>query len=312
MKPLSGNIIRKFQTVSIFALFLVINSYGGGFSVIISSSKQCYFEEEKILLKVEMHNDSSAETQMNFDYLEPLEKNTIFVPSDFKLEVRNRGKSIPNFINWMPPEPAPGIKSVTLKPGETIFFNLPFTWYYYPVDLPAEFSLKLFYGDTGSNPLSLKILPTPGRKENDNLLVNGDFSQGDAFPFGWVMDNEKVSRASDGSIVFSMDRDTAEGEGVWLYSIFYPVKSPSSWTLSLQAKASGQEIMVFVEGWGIVAGRRRRIERNECFFHPKEEYTPRVIFQNPEVRWLRLKLFAYLIPGKVVFRKISLCPSALP
>lgn len=149
--------------------------------------------------------------------------------------------------------------------------------------------------------------------EGKNILVNGDFSQGKKFPSGWVTDNKNVSWISSRHLIlFTLDKNTAETTGVWLYSVFYPVNSPSSWILSIQAKTSGQQLIVFVEGWGIVAGKRRRIERNDCFFHPKstewQDYTSKAIFEDPDVKWLRLKIFAYLTPGKVFFRKVSLQP----
>lgn len=313
MKMLSGNITVKFLTISAFCLFFIIRAQGDNFSVVLSSGKQCYMQEEKISLRVVIKNISQTTKQLKFDYLQPIENNALFVPSDFKLEVYK--KTIHNFTNWIPPEPRPGSKVISLKPGESSAFNLPFPWYYYPVNLPAEFHLRVSYKNIKSNTLLLKIIPTAGKKEGKNILVNGDFSQGKTFPFGWVTVSKNVSwLPQQHSILFTLDKNTAETYGVWLYSIFYTIKSPSSWILSIQAKTNGQQLMVFVEGWGIVDGRKRLIEENECFFHPNgtkwEKYHSKAVFENPDVKWLRLKIFAYLIAGKVLFRKVDLQPKS--
>ncbi|MCL5409071.1 MAG: hypothetical protein M1135_03550 [Candidatus Omnitrophica bacterium] len=309
MKMLSGNTIVKFLTINAFCLLFIISAYGKNFSIVLSSKKSCYMEEETISLNVTIKNISPTSKQLKFNYLQPITDNALFVPSDFKLKIFK--KDIHRFTNWLPPEPKPGIKLIYLKPGSSINFNLPFPWYHYPINLPVKFHLKIDYKNNYSNTILLKIIPTPGKKGKKNILVNGNFSQGKNFPFGWMLDNKNVSWNSQKHLVrFSLDKNTAENQGVWLNSIFYPVQSPSSWALSIKAKTTGPQLIVFVEGWGIVDGERRLIERNDCFFNTQanqwKTYTSRAIFENPDVKWLRIKLFAYLTAGTVLFKKVDL------
>ncbi|HPP08079.1 MAG TPA: hypothetical protein PK303_03035, partial [bacterium] len=113
--------------------------------------------------------------------------------------------------------------------------------------------------------------------------------------------------------MYNVDRPTAESEGYWAYSIFHEVSSPSDYVLSVKTKTSGPIIIIFVEGWGMVEGRRRRIERNECFYHQAPDQTWKtqirnVTFKNPAVKWMRLKLYVYGCPGKVWFSNLSMVP----
>ena len=144
-----------------------------------------------------------------------------------------------------------------------------------------------------------------------NILLNSDFLQGDKFPSGWEIENKKVHWEKDkGYLKYSLDKATAFGEGLWVYSIFHKIKSPNSFILKVKAKSNGPEIIVFVEGWGMLKGRKRRIERNECFLHPESDawqnYRIKLKFVNPMVEWLRVKPYIYLKPGTVYFDRIEL------
>ena len=150
-----------------------------------------------------------------------------------------------------------------------------------------------------------------------NILLNSDFLQGDKSPSGWEIENKSVYwDKNKGYLKYSLDQRTAFGEGLWVYSSFYEVKSPNSFLLKVKAKSNGPEIIVFVEGWGMLKGKKRRIERNECFLHPEtdtwQDYRLKLKFVNPMVQWLRVKPYTYLKPGIVYFDSIELIAEGNP
>ena len=150
------------------------------------------------------------------------------------------------------------------------------------------FNVTLAGQDCRSNTVQFRSFELTRRA----LLAGGDFTEGENFPYGWRPGPGNVTcEKRSGTVSFTMTRAIAESEGMWMYSLFYPVSSPSTYTLTLVVKGSGQEAIVFVEGWGLVNGRRRRLERNECFFHPKsagwENFSEKAVFTHPGVQWMR-------------------------
>lgn len=279
-------------------------------SIKISLPEKEFQQEQEIMIKVEILNKSKNIEKIEFQYLQPKEKNCLFVGNIFKLDVLANGEKIENFTNHMPPEPKPGMLNIEIKKGEKFSCFLPFTYYYYPVSLPAEFSVKLKYKNSVSNTLSFKVYPTKGKKEDNSIVVNGKFKEGEDFPYGWKNTFKEVKwDKKNGIISFKLNKMQAFGEGMWVYSIFSPIKTPEKYILKLEVKSENPDVIVFVEGWGIVRGRKRRLERNECFVHPDnewKEYNFNVIFNNEKVKWFRIKLYSYLKPGKVYFKNIQI------
>ena len=292
-----------------------------GMQFVLESPQRTYQEEETVLLNLTIINDSAQVESYIIEFLQPREKNWMFIGNLHKLEI----KDIPemkNFTNHMPPEPKPhspqtnkNYKPVILNPGESYKILIPFFYEYYPVKLPATFNVQLKWLDAVSNPVSFTVLPTKGTKKQDNIIVNGDFSEGEGkIPYGWkILDDRTFWDSSEKFLMYNVDRPTAESEGYWAYSIFHEVSSPSDYVLSVKTKTSGPIIIIFVEGWGMVEGRRRRIERNECFYHQAPDQTWKtqirnVTFKNPAVKWMRLKLYVYGCPGKVWFSNLSMVP----
>jgi len=284
-----------------------ISCPANGLSFSLSVPKTIYYEEEEVVLNLTIENKSLEKKKIKLPYLQPKENNFLFIGKDFELCV----KGLPNFTNHIPPEPKPGFSEVILKQEEGISRKIPFTYYYYPVELPREFEVKLIHKNIFSNPVRFRILPSQGKKKQGNILINEDFSQGESYPYGWKIHNKKVVWDKEKHwLKYSLDKKTAYGEGLWVYSIFYKIKSPSSFTLKVRAKSTGAEIIVFIEGWGLVNGRKRRLERNECFLHPEgnnwQDYQLDMKFINPSVQWLRVKPYTYLKPGNVWFDIVEL------
>ncbi|MCM8825835.1 MAG: hypothetical protein NC937_06860 [Candidatus Omnitrophica bacterium] len=306
------------------SLFFFIAGNAAGTQLILESSKNVYYEEETVLLHLTIFNDSSAIESHIIEFLQPREKNWMYIGNLHKLEI----KDIPemqNFTNHMPPEPKPhspqtnkNYKPVVLNSGESYKIMIPFFYEYYPVNLPATFNVKLHWLENSSNSISFTVMPTKGTKKQNNLIINGDFSEGEGnIPYGWkIFDERTLWDSSQKFLMYNVDRQTAETEGYWAYSVFYEVSSPCQYILSVRTKTSGPVIIIFVEGWGIVQGRKRRIERNECFYHQRADQTwetqiRKVKFANPEVKWVRLKLYVYGNAGKVWFSDLSMEPEKI-
>lgn len=303
-------------TSLIFIFLFAASCLAEGLSFSLSVPKTIYYEEEEVVLNLIIENKSSEKEKIKLPYLQPKENNFLFIGKDFELCIEGLPKNesrIPNFTNHIPPEPKPGFLEVTLNLEEEISRKIPFTYYYYPVELPQEFEVKLIHKNIPSNTVRFRILPSEGEKKQESILINENFSQGESYPYGWKIQAKKVVWDKEKHLLtYSLDKKTAYGEGLWVYSIFHKIKSPSSFTLKARAKSTGPEIIVFVEGWGLVNGRKRRLERNECFMHPEgdswQDYQLNLKFINPSVRWLRVKPYTYLKPGNVWFDSIELLP----
>ncbi len=298
--------MKKYLLIFIFLAYFL----KGDIKIKISIPKNTFQVEEEVILKVEFINSGDKTEFLNFQYLQPGEKNYLFIGDDFKLEVKANGKVIENFTNYIPPEPKPGNLKLNLKQGEKFVSFCPFTFYYYPVVLPAEFTVRLKYKNNFSNPVFFKIYPTKGKVDGKNIIINGDFKDGENFPYGWKNTFKEVKwDKKEGIISFELNKQQASGEGMWVYSIFREIEAPSKYILKLKVKSENPEVIIFIEGWGIVKGRKRRIERNECFVHPDNnwnDYTFNIIFTKSEVKWFRIKIYSYLKQGKVYFDKIEM------
>lgn len=300
-------------------IFLIFSGFLWGMQLVLESPKSIYQEEETVFLNLTIINDSSEIKTYIIEFLQPRENNWMYIGNLHKLKI----EGIPemnNFTNHMPPEPKPhspqtnkNYKPVVLNSGETYRIRIPFFYDYYPVRLPATFNVSFYWLDRVSNSVVFTVLPTKGTRKGNNLIINGNFSEGEGnILYGWrILDERTVWDSSQKFMMYSVDRKTAESEGYWAYSVFHEISSPSEYVLNVRTKTNGPIIIIFVEGWGIVGGRRRRIERNECFYHQPANQTwetqvRNIKFMNPEVKWLRLKLYVYGSPGEVWFSDLSM------
>jgi len=175
------------------------------------------------------------------------------------------------------------------------------------------FTVRLRFGDAVSNPAVFTVKPSEGTREAGGIFVNPNFSEGRDAPYGWKLHDPKIAWDRAGRAVsLALDKPTAEGEGLWVYSVFNPVAVPGRFTAEIGTSPGRSEVIAFIEGWGVVAGRRRRIERIEWFVHPGDlkdgRLSREVSLVNPNVRWVRVRLFAYLHPGTVRFTRFDLRP----
>jgi hypothetical protein len=279
-------------------------------SLYLSTEKGSYYEEEEIILSLVIENVSDEDKQIEIQYLQPVENTFIFTGGTFLLTVRFNDDLVDRFTNHMPPEPKPGILPVLIKKGQKISWKVPFPYYYYPLSLPGEFRIKLQYQQYVSNEVAFDVKKSEGKKSNEAVIVNPDFSQGKDYIYGWKLHDKKtIWDREKHLLVFNLNKKTAEGEGLWVYSLFHKIEAPAELNISVRLKSNGPKVIIFVEGWGLVNGRKRRIERNECFVTSENEWqedTFDVVFKKPEVRWVRIKLYSYLKAGTVYFESINL------
>ena len=302
----------KIRTVWLLLLLAAGTGWPQTFSLSLSTPRPSYQEEEQILLPLTIENTSSETAVFKAQYLQPKENTWLFIGKNYTLDIKVNGEPFGKFTNWMPPEPAEGNLSVALAPGQKMTWQVFFPWYYYPFDLPREFEVRLTGAAGSSNPVKFSVHPSRGTKQNNNLLINGDFTQGEKFPYGWRIENPAVVWDKAGHCLkYTLDRRTAENEGLWTYSLLMPVESPADYTFRMRAQSSAPEIIAFIEGWAVVAGRRRRVERTDFFAYPAgnkdfKNYSCTVKFTKPEIRWARVKLYTYLNPGEVRFSSVAL------
>jgi len=300
---------RQLYLAFLFFFSIAPLSQGQKLSLLLSPEKETYPEEEEIFFSLTVRNVSEEACRLDMEYLQPREKMKIFVGGEFRLEVESSEGKLGFFTNHMPPEPRPGRLDIMLGPGEGVTWKIFFPYYYYPLEIPNTFKVKAAYKNIVSNEVIVGVkkdgIPAPGRG-----IINPDFSSGKTFPYGWKLLNEMTSWDREAEkLVFNLDKKTAHGEGVWVYSVFHGVETPAELSLDIRLRSEAPEVIVFVEGWGIAGGRRRRIERNELFVHPGKEmenYTFRVLFKKPEVKWFRIKLYSYLRPGRVWFDSVNI------
>ncbi len=281
-----------------------------GLSLTLSSTKSSYHEEDEIVLALTIENTSSEEKRVDLKYLQPVEKKYLYVAeSPYRLAVEFNGKPADRFTNYMPQEPKPGTLSLTMKPGEKIAWGVWFPYWYYHYGLPGQFRIRLLYGDIVSNEVTFSVLKSSGAPVGGSINVNPDFTQGGELLYGWKLhDRKTVWDRENNQLVFHLDRTTAEGEGLWAYSLFYEIESPGEYQLKARFKSSAPEVIIFVEEWKLLGGRRRRPDREECPIHPEDdwsEYTFNMAFK-PGIRWIRIKLYSYLSAGDIYFKNVSL------
>ncbi len=160
--------------------------------------------------------------------------------------------------------------------------------------------------------------------KNPNL-VSGDFERGaGGVPKGWdraagqqreplgrlVRWTEESSggdtRAKNCVILFTLDRNVAENEGVMYYSDFFPVEEGAKYRFQCRWRSDGPAAKVFVKCYAEdESGRRREVYRSQQNLKgPKgqwntqtEDFTPKHTKYAP--RWGRIMLYAYLQPGRV-------------
>jgi hypothetical protein len=284
-------------------------SWGEKLSLVLSADKGIYPQEEEIFFSLTFRNISEEAYCLDMEYLQPREKMNIFTGGEFRLEVESSEGKLGFFTNHMPPEPRPGRFDVHLGPGEDITWKIFFPHYYYPFEIPNTFKVKASYKDFVSNEVIVRVERSAGMTLGRGI-VNPGFSSGETFPYGWKLLNGMTSWDKEAEkLVFNLDKKTAYGEGIWVYSLFYGIESPVELILDIKVRSEAPEVIVFVEGWGLAGGRRRRLERNELFVHPvnkMEGYTFRVVFKKPEVKWFRIKLYSYLRPGRVWFDSVGI------
>jgi len=290
-------------------IFLISLLFGKNLELKLTLMKDVFFEEEEIVLNLKIKNLSNQTEEIKIQYLQPKEKNFLYIGGDWSLSVFSNDRKIENFTNHIPPEPKPGELNLSIKPDEELKILIPFPYYYYPLILPSKFKVQLKYKNFSSNEIEFTVLESKGKNKKDNLIINPDFKEGEKYPYGWKIENENIFWENKDFIIFSLDKKTTEGEGLWIYSIFNEIKTPSEYILSVKCKSEGPLIIVFVEGWGLVNERKRKIERNECHIFPEnewKEYFFNIKFENENVKWFRIKLYSYLKEGKVYFDKVEL------
>ena len=288
-------------------------------SFTLISPKSEFAEEESVILHLVAMNDTSAVETLSFHFLQPKEFKWIYVGEEARLEILGGPAEMARFTNHMPPEPkphspatSPDYRPVVLEPGQRYEAYVPFFWDYYPVILPCKFTIRFAYREVRSNPVSIKIYPTKGKSMPDDPVVNGDFSEKDgSIICGWKLwDPATVWDNEEKALKYTLSAYIAANDGLWVNSIFYPVQSPCRYILSVRFKSAGPCLKPFVEGWGMVAGRRRRIERNEVITVSGtgnwQTYQWPIEFTKPDVRWIRIKLYTYGVPGNIWFNQVKL------
>ena len=305
---------KKYCLLLGFCLFVLVNVIVSSedFSLVLSSEKNMYTQEEEVVLVLEIKNISTKTLSVGIEYLQPIENQNIFIGGDFQLSIKSSEGPLISFTNYMPPEPRPGKRDVEIEPGEKVGWKIFFPYYYYPLKLPNQFKIQISYKNIVSNEIVVSIKETKGKTEKGIVLIP-NFTQGEGSPFGWrLVDRKVVWDKEKGELVFNLDKQTAESEGVWLYSLFHKIETPTELGLDIKVKSGAPKVIVFVEGWGIVRDRRRRLERNELFVYPNKEmknYRFTVLFNNSKVEWFRIKLFSYLKSGEVWFDFVDMFPA---
>ncbi len=158
-------------------------------------------------------------------------------------------------------------------------------------------------------------------------LVSGDFEQGAAgVPTGWdqtagqqreplgnmVQWTAEQGNAKNRLIRFTLDRATAENEGLMYYSDFFPLEDGVTYQFQCRWRSDGPHVKVFIKGYAHISesGARREVYRSQQNLKGPdgqwnthtETFTPRHGKYKPQ--WARIMLYTYLKPGKVEFDDI--------
>ena len=102
--------MRIFLAGSTVFLFLFLLGSASGMQLKLETPKDIYYEEEQILLKATILNDSSKTESYIIEFLQPRELNWMYIGGLHKLEIE-KTPEMTNFTNHMPPEP----KHIVLK-----------------------------------------------------------------------------------------------------------------------------------------------------------------------------------------------------
>lgn len=159
-----------------------------------------------------------------------------------------------------------------------------------------------------------------------NLLGNGGFEKGLA---PWSI-SDAASRTGvavrGGAAVFELERGVAESTGLGLLSEYVPVEKGAHYECRVRVRSDGPNIIVWVKGYaefaGGTPGERETDPRREVYRHQmyplkkgsrgpdgwvlavSDPFRPRHL--RHQVGWMRVKLYAYLSPGKVEFDEVLL------
>jgi len=171
-------------------------------------------------------------------------------------------------------------------------------------------------------PAGPDLLAEENWKKNANL-VTGDFEQGaGGVPKGWdkvagqqreplgglVRWTTEKGGAYNKVILFTLDRNVAENEGVMYYSDFFPVEEGAKYRFQCRWRTAGPTVKVFIKCYDTdETSRRREVYRsqqnfkgpNDTWNTHTEDFTPKHTKYSP--KWGRVMLYAYMSPGEVEF-----------
>ncbi len=157
-------------------------------------------------------------------------------------------------------------------------------------------------------------------KKNANL-VKGDFERGEGrVPIGWervagqqreplgglVRWTTEKGGSVNKVVLFTLDRNVAENEGVMYYSDFFPVEEGAKYRFQCRWRSDAPAAKVFIKCYDEdETGRRREVYRsqqnlkgsNGSWNTQTEDFTPKHTKYTP--RWGRVMLYAYLSPGQI-------------
>lgn len=197
----------------------------------------------------------------------------------------------------------------------------------------------------GANPLAEE-----NWRQKPNLVA-GDFQRGAAgVPRGWqkvcgqrreplgklVQWTTEEGNAQNKVIRFTLDRETAENEGLMYYSEDFPVEEGATYRFQCRWRSHGPAVKVFVKCYDAEASpydaedgaaaktgqsQRREVYRSQqnlssgpvdtwTWSTQVEDFTPRHVKYSP--RWGRVMLYAYAKPGEVEFDDVVVKQIAPP
>jgi len=171
-------------------------------------------------------------------------------------------------------------------------------------------------------------------KPPPNLVVNGDFEQGDGAPLGWDKpDGERVRWAAGcgadatRGVCIEMDKEIAFGYGQGYFSNPIPVETDTAYRLSVDVKSDAPNAILFIKGFAKVKGPApaKGPEWREVYSHHKEAHFDRYLEEyvrsgkfvtqsftfHPrhstfEVEHVKIWLYGYLKPGTLCFDNVRL------
>jgi hypothetical protein len=182
--------------------------------------------------------------------------------------------------------------------------------------------LDALTGRQATGPAGLDQVAEQNWQKNPNL-TSGDFEQGaDGVPKGWdkvagqqreplgglVRWTTEKGGTYNKVILFKLDRNVAENEGLMYYSDFFPIEEGAKYRFRCRWRTDGPTLKMFLKCYDDdETGRRREVYRSQQNFKGPngtwnthtEDFTPRHTKYSP--KWGRVMLYAYLQPGEVEF-----------